>query len=316
MLETSARLLRLLSVLQTPREWSGSELAARLNVTTRTVRRDVDRLRRLGYPVRATAGSAGGYRLEAGTAMPPLLLDDDEAVAVAVGLRTGAAGTVAGIEETSLRALAKLEQVLPARLRQRVNVLQSVTVPLSGPGPTVDPDLLLLIAGACRDRERLRLDYRDSEGRASSRSAEPLRLVQAGRRWYLLAWDRDRDDWRTFRADRIGAVEQTRIRFEPREPPDDIAAYVSRSISSGPYRHHARVTVHAPVSAVAEWVSPVAGYLEAVDAETCVLHTGADSLNSLASHLGALGAEFVIHEPPELIDSVRRLSDRLRRASS
>lgn len=316
MLETSARLLRLLSVLQTPRDWSGPELAARLNVTTRTVRRDVERLRRLGYPVRASPGSAGGYRLEAGTAMPPLLLDDDEAVAVAVGLRTGAAGTVAGIEETSLRALAKLEQVLPARLRRRVNVLQSVTVPLSGPGPTVDPDMLLQLAGACRDHERLRLDYRDGDGRASSRSAEPLRLVQAGRRWYLLAWDRDRDDWRTFRADRIEAVEQTRIRFEPRRPPEDIAAYVSRSISSGPYRYQARVTVHAPVGVVAEWVSPVAGYLEAVDAETCVLHTGADSLNALASHLGALGAEFVIHEPAELVESVRRLSDRLRRASS
>src|SRR6266545_4142025 len=175
MLDTSARLLRLLSLLQARRDWSGADLADRLGVTPRTVRRDVDRLRHLGYPVHATPGTAGGYRLGAGAALPPLLLDDDEAIAVAVGLRTAAGGTVAGIEETSVRALAKLEQVLPARLRHRVSALQAVTVPLAGSGPTVDPGTLTLVAAACRDQQRLRFDYRHHDGTQSVRTTGPRR---------------------------------------------------------------------------------------------------------------------------------------------
>src|SRR6266545_6447022 len=203
MLETSARLLRLLSLLQTPRAWTGAELSERLQVSGRTVRADIDRLRRLGYPVHATRGAVGGYRLSAGTALPPLLLDDEEAVAVAVGLRTAAGGTVTGIEETSLRALAKLEQVLPTHLRGRVNALHTHIVATSKGGPTVDAAVLTTIAAAARDRHRLRFDYRTHDGSASIRSVEPHRLVHTGRRWYLLAWDTDRQDWRTFRVDRI-----------------------------------------------------------------------------------------------------------------
>src|SRR6266540_2965783 len=190
MLETSARLLRLLSLLQARRDWTGADLADRLGVSARTVRRDVERLRDLGYPVHATRGTDGGYRLGAGAAMPPLLLDDEEAVAVAVGLRTATGGAIAGIEETSVRALAKLEQVLPSRLRRRVNAVQEFTVPFVRPGgPTVDADVLAVIAGACRDRERLRFPYKTFDGTASRRLVEPLRLVHTGRRWYLVAWD-------------------------------------------------------------------------------------------------------------------------------
>jgi predicted DNA-binding transcriptional regulator YafY len=203
MLETSARLLRLLSLLQTHRHWTGAELAARLGITARTVRRDVEKLRSLGYPVNATPGVAGGYQLGAGASLPPLLLDDDEAVAVAVGLRTAAGDTVAGIAETSVRALVKLEQILPSRLRNRVNTLWSVTVPLIAGGPTVDPDTLTAIAAACRDHHRFRFVYRDRDGTETLRSTEPHRLVHTGRRWYLVAFDTDREDWRTFRVDRL-----------------------------------------------------------------------------------------------------------------
>ncbi|RCV50191.1 helix-turn-helix transcriptional regulator, partial [Marinitenerispora sediminis] len=192
MLETSARLLRLLSLLQTHRDWTGAELADRLGITTRTVRRDVEKLRTLGYPVHAAPGVAGGYRLGAGAALPPLLLDDDEAVAVAVGLRTAAGGTVAGIEESSVRALAKLEQVLPSRLRHRVTTLHAVTVAVPDSGAAVAPDVLTAIAAACRAHERLRFDYRDHAGQPSVRDVEPHRLVHTGRRWYLVAWDTDR----------------------------------------------------------------------------------------------------------------------------
>src|SRR5215468_5749202 len=203
MLETSARLLRLLSLLQGRRDWTSAELATRLGVTTRTIRNDVGRLRGLGYPVDARAGVAGGYRLGTGGTLPPLLLDDEEAVAVAIGLRTAAGGSVAGIEETSVRALAKLQQMLPARLRRRVSALGSYALPVPSPGPRVDPDVLTVIAAACRDHELLRFDYTAHSGAVSRRSVEPYRLVNDRRRWYLVAWDTDREGWRTFRADRI-----------------------------------------------------------------------------------------------------------------
>src|SRR5262245_51871283 len=251
MLETSARLLRLLSLLQGRRDWTSAELATRLGVTTRTIRNDVDRLRGLGYPVDARPGVTGGYRLGTGGALPPLLLDDEEAVAVAVGLRTAASGSIAGIEETSVRALTKLQQVLPARLRHRVTAFQAaLSVP--SPGPRVDPDVLTVIAGACRDHERLRFDYRSQSGEASRRSVEPYRLVNDRRRWYLVAWDTERDDWRTFRVDRVEPRTPTGPRFTPRAlPPDEeIAARVARGVGEATWRYRARVIVHAPAAHV------------------------------------------------------------------
>src|SRR6185503_17640096 len=244
MLETSARLLRLLSLLQTHRDWSGAELAERLGVTMRTVRRDVDRLRELGYQVHATAG-APGYRLGAGSDLPPLLLDDDEAVAVAIGLRTAAGGSVAGIEETSVRALAKLRHVLPSRLWHRVSAFGSHAMPMPAPGPQVDLNVLTLIAGACRDQEQLRFDYRSHSGAGNRRLVEPYRLLNDRRRWYLLAWDLDREAWRTFRVDRIAPRTPTGPRFSPRALPaeDEIAAQVARGIGEATWRYRARVVV-------------------------------------------------------------------------
>jgi predicted DNA-binding transcriptional regulator YafY len=238
MLETSARLLRLLSLLQSRRDWTSMELAARLGVTTRTVRNDVERLRGLGYPVDARPGVAGGYRLGAGGSMPPLLLDDDEAVAVAVEDMSAVPGTVTGIEETSLRALAKLEQVLPTQLRGRVHALHTHIVATSTGGPTVDAAVLTTVAAAARDRQRLRFDYRAHDGSGSTRSVEPHRLVHTGRRWYLLGWDADRQDWRTFRVDRITPRAPTGPRFAARQPPGgDAAAFVARSLDTTLFRY-------------------------------------------------------------------------------
>ncbi|MEU8774149.1 YafY family protein [Streptomyces sp. NPDC048606] len=318
MSETSARLLRLLSLLQTPRSWPGSELAERLGVSGRTVRNDVDRLRELGYPVDATRGATGGYRLGAGAAMPPLLLDDEEAVAVTIAVRTAAQGAVPGTEETSLRALAKLEQVLPSRLRRRVRALQAYTVavPADGPAPAVSAEVLTTLVAACRDRERLRFDYLDHAGAPTRRVVEPHRAVNWGRRWYLVAWDVEREDWRTFRVDRIRPRTPAGPRFAPREAPDgDLAAYVSRRASSAAWRHHARVTVHAPAAAVVERINPAVGAVEAVDADTCVLVTGADTVGALAVHLGLLDLDFEVTDPPELVEELRRLADRYARAT-
>ncbi len=316
MLETSARLLQLLSFLQARRDWPGTELAGRLGVSARTLRRDVDKLRSLGYPVEASPGPAGGYRLGAGAVLPPLLLDDDEAVAVAVGLRTAAGGTITGIEETSVRALAKLEQVFPARLRRRVSALHSVTTPLPGAGPPVAPEVLTVIATAARDRLRIRFGYTSRDGTQGRRAAEPHTLVYTGRRWYLLGWDTGRDDWRTFRADRIAAPEITGPRFPPREPPGgDAAAYVSRSVSSAPYRYQARVRLHAPVAAVAERVPPTVGHLQADGEHACILDTGGQALDMIAAYVAAIGAEFEVLEPPELAEHVGVLAARLTRAA-
>jgi predicted DNA-binding transcriptional regulator YafY len=313
MLDTSARLLRLLSILPTRPDWTGPELAGRLDVTVRTVRRDMTRLRDLGYPVRATPGVAGGYRLAAGSTLPPLLLDDDEAVAVVLSLRTATSHSVTGIAETALRALAKLERVLPARLRQRTAALRLATVPLAGPAPTVDPGVLTVIAEACQDLHRLTFGYRDRDGTASVRSVEPHRLVHTGRRWYLVAHDDDRDDWRTFRADRIDDPRSTGIRFTPHDPPD-AAAFVADSVTSAPYRFRARVLVRAPAGVVAERVTPTSGIVEAVDQQSCLLITGGDSLTPIAIHLATLGHQFTVLEPAELVDELGMLADRLTTA--
>ncbi|TQS39628.1 helix-turn-helix transcriptional regulator [Cryptosporangium phraense] len=315
MLETSARLLRLLSLLQQHRDWSGPQLAERLEVTVRTVRRDVDRLRELGYPVDATIGTLGGYRLGAGAHMPPLLLDDEEAVAVAVGLRVAANGTVTGIEETSVRALAKLEQILPSRLRHRVSALGAATVAENRPAAVVDADLLTTLAAACRDFQRLRIDYRSHDGADSTRLIEPHRLVHTGRRWYLVAFDVDRDDWRTFRVDRLRPWTPPGPRFTPRTPPDlDPGAFASWSIGVDRYRYQGRFTIQAPAAEVAAKVPADSGLIEAIDERSCTLRAGSNSLDGLALHVAVLGFEFTVHEPPELVEQFRILQGRLARA--
>ncbi len=315
MLDTSTRLLGLLSLLQARREWSAAELGERLDVGVRTIRRDIDRLRTLGYPVLGTPGRAGGYRLGAGAKMPPLLLDDDEAIAVTIGLRTAATSSVAGIEETSLRALAKLETLLPSHLRRRLNALNIATVPIAGAGPTVDPQILTLIAGACRDHETLRFSYRTHQGASSRRTVQPQALVSTGRRWYLVAWDVEPQAWRTLRVDRIETLPTTGARFAAREPPDrDLAAYVSHGITASPYRYRARVTLNAPIATVAERISPTVGTLEPIDEHTCRLDAGGNHLEEIAIWIAAIGADFQIHHPPELATIVREIAARFNRA--
>jgi biotin operon repressor len=293
MLETSARLLKLLSLLQSPRDWSGTALAEELGVGVRTVRRDVDKLRNLGYPVDAVPGVAG-YRLGAGASLPPLLLDDEEAVAVAIGLRAAATGSVEGIEESSVRALTKLEQVLPSRLRHRIKLLQSVAVTPTV-GATVAPDVVLAVATASRDHQRLRFDYRSHDGTSTTRTTEPHRLVHTGRRWYLVAWDLD-------------------PRFTPREDVPELGE-TSRGVASGGYRYQARFTLRAPAEVLADRIANTVGTVEPVDTNTCTLTTGANSLDELLLHIGLLGHPFTIEEPPELIDHARGLADRLKAAT-
>lgn len=315
MLQTSARLLRLLSLFQGRRYWSGADLAERLEVTGRTLRRDIDKLRNLGYPIHSTSGAEGGYQLGAGTEMPPLLLEDEEAVAVAMGLRYAAAGNIEGIEEASMRALLKIEQILPPRLARRVAALQAVVVTSGGPGASVDARALSTIAAACRDREALRFVYRDQSGTASARTVEPHRLVNTWRRWYLVAWDTARKDWRTFRLDRIEKRPVAAgARFVPREPPArDLASYVTRSGANA--RCRARLKLFAPASTIAERLPPCIGLVEPIDETSCLFETGASSYESLAMHLSLVGADFEIIEPAELADEVRRLAERYRRAA-
>lgn len=314
MTETSGRLLKLLSLLQTRRDWPGGELAERLGVSGRTIRRDVERLRDLGYPVDAVTGPAGGYRLHAGTAMPPLLLDDDEAVAIAVGLRTAAGASVSGIEETSIRALVKLEQVLPSHLRRRVSALGSVVATLPASGPLVDPEALTTIASACRDRERLRFAYSSRDGQESRRHVEPHNLVNLGRRWYLVAWDCDREGWRTFRIDRLERA-AAGGRFERRAVPGgDAAAFVASNLKTAPARYEARVTVHVPAGELAArpylW-----GTVRARGEDACEYRTSDDSLDWLTMRIGMLGADFEVHEPPELVEHFEQLAERFGRAA-
>ncbi|MFC8526839.1 helix-turn-helix transcriptional regulator [Nocardia sp. NPDC057227] len=308
--DPSARLLRLLGLLQTPRDWPGTELAGRLGVSARTVRRDIERLRGLGYPVHATQGSVG-YRLAAGATVPPLLLDDEEALAVAVGLRTVTGGTVSGIEEASLRALAKLEQVLPSRLRHRLTAMQRSMVRVSGSGPRVDPNVLIAISEATHRRERLRFDYRDRGGAATIRDVEPEAVVNFSRHWYLVGWDTDRADWRSFRVDRLHPRIPTGPRFTPRAlPGGDVVAYLSQRLSADAWPHRAVVTLHASAEHLADRVWPGMGTLEAVDDTHCLLHLGADSPWALAWMLTAVDVDFTVDGPPELVDAVRALGDR------
>jgi predicted DNA-binding transcriptional regulator YafY len=315
MLNTSARLLRLLSLLQARPLWTGPELAERLGVTTRTIRTDIDKLRQLGYPVEAAPGLTGGYRLGAGAALPPLLLDDEEAVAVAIGLRTAANGGVEGIGETAIRALAKLEQVLPPRLRHRVGAMQSATLAVPYAGPTVDADVMIAIASAIRSEHRLRFDYASHDGTTTRREVEPHRLVVMGRRWYLIAWDPDRDDWRTFRADRITPKIPGGPRFTPRELPDtDLAAYVQRGVGTATWRYVARVLLHAPAAEIRAKL-PVPVEIEELGPDRCQIRLGSDTPQMLTLYLGLLDVEFEVIDAPELSAALRALAARLHRAA-
>jgi predicted DNA-binding transcriptional regulator YafY len=313
MLTTSARLLRLVALLTSRPWWSAAELADRLEVTPRTVRRDVDRLRELDYPITSVRGPGGGYRLGAGAGVPPLQLDADEAVAIAVCLRLAAAGSVQGIEDAAPRALAKLERMLPPRVRPRLAAIEAATVPLGGGTELVDPDVLLTVAEACRGHERLRFAYTSRDQVASRRYVEPLRIVPAGRRWYLAAYDLDREAWRTFRLDRLARPFSTGERFEHDDPPD-AATLVSEALSSAPYRYVAKVRMLAPVEEVSLRVPPTVATLVADGEDTTLLTAGSDRLGELAGYLAMIGLDFVVLEPDELRTEVAAVAARLGRA--
>ncbi|MBV6699817.1 YafY family protein [Kitasatospora aureofaciens] len=318
MANTSTRTLRLLSLLQTHRYWPGDELADRLGVSIRTLRRDIDRLRELGYPVEAQRGVDGGYQLAAGAALPPLVIDDEEAVALAVGLQAAADSPVEGIGEASVRVLAKVVQVMPARLRRRVEALRAMTVPVGwGGGPAgvkVDPDELTVVAVACRDDEQLRFSYTAADGRSAERHVEPHRLVCLNRRWYLVAYDLVRQDWRSFRLDRLSAPRGAGARFRQRElPAADAAEFVRAGVNGMPRPYRVEVVVDAPVAAVRERIGRWST-VEEIDAERCRIRITADDLNWPIMALGALGADFHVVEPPELVERLDDWSTRFGRA--
>ena len=317
MTDPTARALRLLSLLQTYKFWSGDELAAELEVSPRTLRRDVDRLRELGYPVDATPGANGGYRLAAGAHLPPLLLDDDEAVAIAVGLRAAAGASIEGMEEMSVRALAKLEQVLPGRLRRRVNAVHTNVSSMQWgvDTATVDADALAVLALACRDNEQVRFDYRRRDGDEAQRLVEPHNLVSAGRRWYLVAWDVRRADWRTFRLDRLATPRLGGVRFRPREVPgENAAAFVAASMDAMPVPFEATVVATGPVAAVRNLVRHARANIESIDDSNCRVVVRSDSRQWLVTVVALLATEFdvVVEEPADLIADVKRLGLRLR----
>jgi predicted DNA-binding transcriptional regulator YafY len=313
--ETAGRLLRLLPLLTARPSWRGDELADRLGVTTRTVRRDIDRLRELGYPVRAIPGRLGGYALGPGARLPPLLLDEDSAVAVALGLRAAAADPgLRGSQEAAARAAAAIDQVMPPRLRRRVEAVTAATVPLVPSEPSIEPNELAILALACQQAERLRFHYRDGAGLDSRRHVEPYRLVSTGRRWYLVAHDLDKAEWRSFRVDRMDDVRPTGARSRPADPPD-AARFVSESISSGPYRWRARALLDAPAAVVAARVPSTVAVVETIGARHCLLTSGSDSLDSIALHLALLGIPFTPLEPPELRDRCAVLAERLHAAA-
>ncbi|MDF1605069.1 YafY family protein [Nocardioides sp. YIM 152315] len=314
-MSTSARMLRLLSLLQTHRYWPGGELAGRLEVSPRTLRRDIDRLRELGYDVDAVRGVSGGYQLRAGGALPPLLLEDEEAVAIAVGLHTAASGAVAGMEETAVQALAKVIALMPPRLRRRMDALRSQTdgVPWGG-GPAVDATVLSVLAQACRDDEPVTFDYTARNAEPSQRRVEPHRLVSLGRRWYLVAYDRDRQDWRSFRVDRMSDAAATGQRFRPRElPAADAATFVQAGVRSAPQRYDVRVRLDADAETVTAFVGRWATVVP--DGTGCVMHMPSDSLDWPLMVLAHLDSDFTVEHPPELVDAVARAAERFGRAA-
>jgi predicted DNA-binding transcriptional regulator YafY len=303
-------MLRLLSLLQTHRYWPGTELSEKLEVSARTLRRDIDRLRDLGYQVDAVRGVAGGYQLRAGGSLPPLLLDDDEAVAIAVGLRTAAAGAVQGLEETSVHALTKILNLMPPRLRRRMDALQSYTVPAPMRGPSIDATALTTLAQGCRDDEEVRFAYTARSGEETQRRVEPHRLVSLGRRWYLVGYDRDRMDWRSFRVDRMSAPELTGARFRQRElPAADALEYVQGGIASMPMRYAVRVRFDAPV----ETIRAATGHWATVEpsGEGSVMVMNSDSLDWPLMMIAGIDAAFTVEEPAELRELVTATAARL-----
>lgn len=315
MLTSSSRLLRVLALLQTRHHWAGPELAERLEVHPRTLRRDIDRLRQLGYPVHASSGVAGGYAFRAGQSLPPLLLDDDEALAVAIALQIAAAGTVSGVEEGSLRALVKLEQVMPARLRRRTDALRSAILPVPRIGPTIDAGVLATLATACRDQLQVGFHYRDLRGQATVRSVEPHALVHTGNHWYLVAWDPARDDWRTFRIDRVEGAPRPGGHFAPRAAPaGDLRSYVTGAMAGVHPGDQARVVLHRPRELMLRTIPPAAATLEAIDDAHCLMSCGAGQLDSLVYWLMALDVDFDVLEPPALVERLRRAGERVARS--
>jgi predicted DNA-binding transcriptional regulator YafY len=319
MANTSARTLRLLSLLQARRYWPGAELAGRLEVSPRTLRRDIDRLRELGYPVRAQRGVEGGYQLAAGAALPPLVVDDEEAVALAIGLQAAAEGAVEGIAESSVRALAKVAAVMPGRLRRQVEALGAMTVPASwgsGARTSVDPGTLTAIAVACRDSERLRFSYTAADGQHAEREVEPHRVVLLGRRWYLVGYDLARHGWRSFRLDRLTAPHGTGARFRPRElPAADAASFVRAGIKNVTAAYEVDVLVDAPAPAVRERIGRWS-IVEEAGAARCRVRMSADSLDWPVMALGALDADFQVVSPAELLDRVRDWGRRFSQAAT
>lgn len=312
---TTSRVLQLLGLLQSRRVWTGQELARQLSVTGRSIRRDVERLRELGYPVQASKGSGGGYRLGAGAALPPLLLDPDEAVAVAVCLRLAAGGSVAGVGESALRALSKLDQVLPARLRSQVAAVLESTVTLTpdGADSPVDPDVLMTLARACRDHEHVQVDYTARDGNPTRRRVEPYQVVTTGRRWYLLAYDRDRAGWRTLRLDRMSAAHAVGSTFLPRPAPD-ARDYLRHSVSAAPYRYVARVRYRLPAPVVARHFSPLSMTVEPDGTQACIVTAGGDDPERMVLHFAMVGAEFEVLEPSEVRLAAAVVGRRLQRA--
>jgi predicted DNA-binding transcriptional regulator YafY len=311
---TTSRVLSLLNLLQTHRHWSGPELAERLAVTSRTLRRDVERLRDLGYRVESVPGAGGGYRLEAGAALPPLLLTDDEAVTMAIGLRVAATQGLADGVQTTLTALAKLEQVLPSALRQRVNALATaVQAPLPQQA-VVSPEILGQLALACRDRERIRFHYVAADGAETDRVVEPHSLVPAGRNWFLVCWDIRRGDWRTFRVDRLSRFFGTRVRFDPRDLPADTAAeFVAVALGSVPTKLVADIVMKMPMAAMKQHFGPWSKGAVAVDAETTRWPVGGDSHEDLFGVLAWIprGVSFEIQGNDEFAAFARELAGRV-----
>ncbi|MFD0360650.1 helix-turn-helix transcriptional regulator [Nocardia sp. GCM10030253] len=313
MAPTTTRVLRLLSLLQ-DRAHTGRELAERLDITDRTLRNDIQRLRELGYPVHAERGAIGGYRLGRGSTMPPLLLDDDEAVAVAVaiGLAEDGSTGIADITDHVSRALAKLEQILPKRLQRKVIALRNATA--IGPATTGsrEPDapvpaaVLTSLAGAIRDTITVSIEV---DG--GTTEVEPYRLINWQRRWYLVAYDLETHSWRAIPVAQVHEATAGTRRFGPRALPDaDLIAFVMRHIASTGWKVHARVTVLAPAETVIARINPAVGVVEAVDADTCTLLTGADALETIAIYLSMLMMDFRVDSPPELVAHLRTLARR------
>lgn len=306
-LGTTERVLTLLGLLQQRQVWTGPELADRLGVTPRTVRRDVDRLRTLGYQIRASQGV--GYQLGPGQDLPPLLLDDEEAIATAVSLLAGAGGGVASAGDAAVRALTKLDRVLPTRLRHEVRALSSTVESFGGGRSPVDAEVIMTLARACRDEVEAGFDY-PSGGEVRRRRVEPYRLVASDRRWYLLAFDLDRDDWRSFRVDRMTDVSARTWRFRPRQAPD-AAAYVQEAVASRVYPHQARFLVHASADTVRAQLPASAAVVRRRGSDRCEVLSGAGSLDFVVMHVLLLGHDFEVLDPPELRDRCSALAAKL-----